>query len=78
VHITTGLGEPLGDQAQRLARDPQPRRDHLFRVDLTHRGVQRQQHPRTHDHRSRMHARSGQPDQLVTIRLGQHDRPLLL
>ncbi|WP_406190685.1 hypothetical protein OG331_51000 [Streptomyces sp. NBC_01017] len=52
MNIATGLGETLGDQPQRLTTDAEPGRDRLFGVHLTHRGVQREQHPRTHDHRS--------------------------
>jgi hypothetical protein len=76
--VAAGLGEALGDQPQRFTRDPDPGRDHLFRVHLTGRGVQREQHPRPHDHRRRMDTCRGHPDQLVTIPRGQPDRPLFL
>ncbi|MET8538331.1 hypothetical protein ABZV67_43225 [Streptomyces sp. NPDC005065] len=48
MHIATGLGETLGDQPQRLTGDAEPGRDHLLGIRLTHRGIQRKQHPRTH------------------------------
>jgi hypothetical protein len=41
-HIAAGFLEPLGDQSQHLARDPEPGRDHFLRIGLTHRGVQRE------------------------------------
>jgi hypothetical protein len=48
--VAAGLGEAFGDQPQRLTRDPDPGRDRLFRVHLADGGVQREQHPRPHDH----------------------------
>lgn len=78
LHIPAGLSEPPSDQPQHLGRDADPGRDHLLRIDLTHRGIQREQHPRPPDHRGRMHPSRGHPNQPFTIRVSQPDRTLHL
>jgi hypothetical protein len=77
IHVTTGIDETLRDQPDRLRRHPDPISDHLAIADLTHTGIEFEQHPRTHDHPGRVHTRRGDLLQHRTVGAGQRDDVLL-
>ncbi|WP_329056221.1 hypothetical protein OG738_21695 [Amycolatopsis sp. NBC_01488] len=51
--VAAGLSESLGDQPQHLARGSKLGRDHLSRIGLAHRGIQREQYLCPPDRRDR-------------------------